>query len=305
MNPNEVTVLDAGMGKTLMMRGVEIPKTIWSANALIVAPDEVRRVHLENITAGARVITTNSNGVIKTSLAKVNIEHRYAELNRIAGELARQAVEQSGLSVEIAGSLPPLNGSYRPDRVLEQKVLEPLYREQARLLAPYVDMFVCETMSTLVEAMAAATAALETGKPVLVAFTLHDTLENHLRSGESLQEAINRLQSLDISGLLVNCCLPERVSEAMPLLTASGIGLRGGYANAFTGVPEDWLLDGDKKTDGLLTLREDLSPDFYCRFVSQWIADGANLVGGCCGTTAEHTKAIADLAAQSVYENGL
>jgi len=45
-----------------------------------------------------------------------------------------------------------------------------------------------------------------------------------------------------------------------------------------------------------LTLREDLSPDFYCRFVSQWIENGANLVGGCCGTTAEHTKAIADLA---------
>jgi len=246
MKPTEVTVLDAGMGKTLMMRGVEIPKTIWSANALIVAPDEVRQVHLENIAAGARIITTNSYGVIKNSLAKVNIEHRYAELNQIAGELAQQAVEQSGLPVEIAGSLPPLNGSYRSDRVLAQTVLEPLYREQAKLLAPYVDIFVCETMSTIGEATAAATPALETGKPVLVAFTLHDTLENRLRSGESLQEAINHLQNLDINGLLVNCCLPERISEAMPLLTASGIGLRGGYANAFTCVPEDWLLDAIK-----------------------------------------------------------
>ncbi|HAJ77127.1 MAG TPA: hypothetical protein DCM64_11830, partial [Gammaproteobacteria bacterium] len=61
----------------------------------------------------------------------------------------------------------------------------------------------------------------------------------------------------------------------------------------------DWLLDGDKKNDGRLTLREDLSPEHYCEFVQDWIDGGANMVGGCCGTTADHTQAMARLLARA------
>ena len=299
MNPSEITVLDAGMGKALMMRGVEIPKTIWSANALIVAPDEVKRVHLENIDAGARLITTNSYGIVKTDLAKVNIESQYSQLNELAGQLAQLAVAEREVAVEIADSLPPLTGSYRPDRVLQRHLLENLYLEQAILLAPYVDLLLCETLSSIAEGLAAASAAQKCGKPLLVSFTLHDTHKNKLRSGESLQDAIHQLKDMNVLGVLVNCCLPERISDAMPLLAKSGLPFRGGYANSFTRVPEDWLLDGNKETDGLLTMRDDLSPHNYCRFVSQWIDEGANIVGGCCGTTAEHTKAIAELVAKT------
>ena len=192
MNKDEVTLLDAGMGKTLAMRGVEIPHTIWSANALIVAPETVVDIHRENIDAGADVITVNSYGVIRSDLARANLESEFESLNRMAGQLAQRAVVASGKNVEIAGSLPPLNGSYRPDRVLDAEVMEPLYREQAGLLAPFVDLFLCETMSRISEAKAAATAAVETGKPVLISFTLHDDKPGCLRSGESLKDAYSR-----------------------------------------------------------------------------------------------------------------
>ena len=295
MNKNEVTILDAGMGRNLRMRGVEIPDTIWSANALLVAPDIVVDIHKENINAGAKVITINSYGVIKADLAKENIANRFESLNKFAGQLARRAVEESGCKVEIAGSLPPLNGSYRPDRVLAREVIEPLYIEQANILAPLIDLFICETMSSIAEALAAATAALQTGKPVLVALTLDDEEFCRLRSGESLEEALKQLSSLDLLGVLANCCLPERITDAMPLLAASGFAFCGGYANAFTSVPKDWLLDGTKGEDGLLELRRDLEPDQYSSFVHDWIVQGANIVGGCCGTTAEHTAANAAL----------
>ena len=124
MFDHTVTLLDAGMGKDLKMRGVEIPGTIWSANALLVAPEAVLAVHRENIDAGADIITTNSYGIIRGDLAKEGIEDRYAELNRQAGALARQAVDASGGAVRVAGSLPPLSGSYRPDLVQDVAVID-------------------------------------------------------------------------------------------------------------------------------------------------------------------------------------
>ena len=294
MDSSVVTLLDAGMGRTLSMKGIEIPPTIWSANALLVAPEIVKEVHLENIQAGAKVITTNSYGIILADLAKINIEDQYESLNILAGKLAVEAVTDSGKSVEIAASLPPQNGSYRSDLVLDRSVIEPLYRRQAKLLEPFVDIFLCETMSSIDEAISAAAGVSGLGKPVYIGLTLHDEKSATLRSGESLQSAVQALADFNVAGILANCCLPERISDAIPLLAASGVDFFGGYANAFTRVPQDWLLGGEKVFDGRLTMRDDLSPEFYSEFVVDWIAKGANFVGGCCGTTAKHIQAISE-----------
>ena len=295
MSSINVTLLDAGMGKTLSMKGVDIPPTIWSANALIVAPEVVKEVHKENIAAGANIITTNSYGIIRGDLAKEGLEDKYLELNQIAGNLAEQSVADTNAQVLIAGSLPPQNGSYRPDRVLDEAIIRPLYEEQVEILNSYVDLFICETMSTIAEARTACEAALQSSRSVIVGLTLHDQKKSCLRSGESLADAIAILEKLDIAGIVANCCLPERISDAMPDLVKASVSFKGGYANAFTQVPSGWLLDGDKETDGGLGLREDLSPARYSEFVQDWIDNGANFVGGCCGTTAGHTASINNL----------
>jgi len=161
-----------------------------------------------------------------------------------AAGLARAAIKATGKVAKIAGSLPPLNGSFRPDRVRSVEEIEPLYREQAEILAPHVDVFLCETMSHINEAIAAARAARSTGKPVIVSFTLHEQNPGKLRSGQSLEDAINGLGEVDLEGHCANCTLPERIFDAMPILAKSGLKYVEGYANAFTHVPEDWLLDG-------------------------------------------------------------
>ncbi len=166
--PPTPVLLDGGMGRELRFRGVENLTTIWSANALLVAPDVVRAVHADFIAAGAQVITTNTYGIIRHELAREGVEHRLHELNELAGQLAFDARDAAPHDVWIAGSLPPLNGSYRPDRVWPIAKAMPLYREQADILAPFVDLFICETMSSAAEAAAAASAACETGKPVWV-----------------------------------------------------------------------------------------------------------------------------------------
>ena len=285
-------ILDSGMGKTLSMKGVDVPNTIWSANALLVAPDVVQEIHSENIQAGADIITTNSYGIILSDLKKEGLADRFDELNLLAGEIAQQASKDSERKILVAGSLPPQNGSYRPDRVLDGPLLIELYNRQMHLLEPYVDFFLFETMSSLNEAQAALKAAHNFSKPVMIGLTLDDNESNRLRSGESLADCIELLISFAPLGILANCCLPERITDAMASLVGSGAPYVGGYGNAFSCVPKDWLLDGTKSTDGLLQMRDDLTPSFYADFAMNWLDQGANIVGGCCGTTAQYIHSI-------------
>lgn len=252
-------------------------------------PAVVRQIHIDYIRAGADVITTNTYGVIRSDLAKEGIEDRFAELNTLACNLALEARELSRSHVVTAGSLPPLSGSYRPDLVRESEEIEVLYQEQAELLAPYVDLLLCETMSSAAEGRAAARAACRTGKPVWVAWTLHEDHSGNLRSGESINDAMKALQGLPVSGFLANCCAPEGITKVMPQLAVSGADWAGGYANTFDPIPQDWAIDGEKESDGFLPLRSDLDPESYAAHVADWIAAGATIVGGCCGTRPSHT----------------
>lgn len=282
-------LLDGGIGRELRFRGVEVPDTIWAAGSLITDPDVVEQIHVDYIEAGADIITTNTYGVIKSDLAKEGIADRFAELNTSACRLAVNARKRSGRDVLIAGSLPPLRGSFRPDLVGRQEEIEPLYEEQACLLAPYVDLFLCETMSSTAEGYAAAKAAAKFNKPVWVAWTLDEDQSGNLRSGQSVKEAARALRGLAVSGFLANCSAPESITRFVAEASEEGFPWYGGYGNTFTPIPRDWTLNGEKETDGLLTLRQDLDPSGYGVFVKQWLAGGANVIGGCCGTRPGHT----------------
>jgi len=302
--PDKPILLDGGLGRELRFRSVAVPTTIWSAGALMSDPAVVRQIHMDYIAAGADIITTNTYGVIRNDLAKEGIEDRFAELNTLACDLAIEARDQSSREVLIAGSLPPLGGSFRPDLVGPSDKIEALYREQAELLAPHVDLLLCETMSSAAEGRAAAKAACGTGKPVWVAWTLHEDQSGNLRSGESIPDAFQMLQGLPVHGLMVNCCAPESVTRAMPRLAATAAQWIGGYANTFTPIPQDWKLDGEKETDGALTLRTDLDPEGYGAYVAEWLESGATVVGGCCGTRPTHIARMRSIIDEKARRQG-
>ncbi|MGE3796653.1 MAG: homocysteine S-methyltransferase family protein, partial [Thermomicrobiales bacterium] len=203
-------------------------------------------------------------------------------------ELAVAARQAKDPSVNIAGSLPPLEESYRPDLVRSLDELLPRYREMVHLMSPYVDLFLCETMSASTEALAAATAAAETGKPVWVGWTLDDYHPDLLKSGESIAAAVETLEHLAVEGVLANCCMPETIAAAIPFLVSTNKPYIGGYANTFFTPPPDWTLE----EEGPLGLRDDLDPQPYAGFVLDWLASGANVVGGCCGTRPAHIAEI-------------
>ena len=293
--PARIILLDGGMGRELRFRGVDVMTSIWSAKALIDAPQVVREVHSDFISAGSDIITINSYGIVKSNLAWAGIEDRFKELNLLACKLALEARDASGRDVLIAGSLPPLAGSFRPDLVGRFEEMEPLYREQAELLAPHVDLLICETMSSIDEGRAAAAAATRTGKPVWVCWTLHEDRSGRLRSGEAIDEAVKALSDLPVSGALANCCAPESITRAMSQLVQTGMKYVGGYANTFQPIPEDWNLTGDKKADGPLGLRPDLDPESYAAHADDWLKAGATVIGGCCGTRPAHIAKLKEL----------
>lgn len=292
-------LLDGGMGRELGFRGIEVSDLIWSAQGLIDAPDVVRDIHRDYILAGADVITTNTYCTLRTHLRKAGVDDRYEELNRLAGQLAIEGRAASGRPALIAGSLAPMFESYRPDLVLPTAECEPHYREQAAILAGYVDFFLCETMSKSDEAVAAARAAAATGKPVWVSFNLHPTKHGHLRSGESIAEAVAKLDGIPVSGILANCCMPELIDAGMADLTATGVPYVGGYANTFYPTPDDWTLE-DNTLDNM---RTDLDPPAYLAFVDSWLAKGATVIGGCCGTRPAHIRAIAQRLGRAPEQN--
>jgi S-methylmethionine-dependent homocysteine/selenocysteine methylase len=281
---------------------------MWASTALFLAPDVVRQVHEDFIAAGADIVTTNTYGLVRARMAEQGIEGRFAELNVTAARLVQEARDRSGRAVTLAASLPPLGRSYRPDLVSDFSTLVTLYREQTHLLAPHVDMFICETMSSGIEALAAAIAATETGKQVWVSWTLADDRSGRLRSGETVIEAAGLLADLPINGFLANCCAPESITAALPDFAAIGRGKFGGYANTFLPVNAHGPSYGEQDLDpsdwaayeaAALPCREDLTPDLYAGKALAWLDAGASIVGGCCGCGPDHIARLRRLIDES------
>ena len=294
MSKNERAILlDGGVGRELKRRGVEVPPTTWTARALLSDPDTVRDVHGAFIEAGADVITANNYAVVPKLLMTEGLDGRLAELTQLAARLANQAREAGGRDVLIAGVLPPLARTYRADLVGTAHETYPIYREIADALAADVDIMLCETMSSSVEARIAAQAAAQTGRRTWVSWTLDDAASGRLRSGESVSQALAALDGIAVEAALLNCTQPESISIALPELRRNTSKLVGGYANAFRPVPENWERDPTWYTD----LRGDLDPERYAAFVSRWLDGGADIVGGCCGIGPEHIARIRDLLA--------
>ena len=290
--PGPVALLDGSMGQELINRGKGGDSLLWAADALFNAPDTVREIHEDYIRAGADIITTNSYSTIRNKFEPAGLIDRFAEMNILAGQLAVQARENAGGNVLIAGSLPPQRGSYNPELVGSFDEIEPLYREQAELLEPFVDLFLCETMSTAEEARAAATGAASTGKPVWVSWTLEDEGPPLLRSGESIAVAYALLEGLPISAFLVNCSTPEAISQALPGLVALSSIPVGAYANGFVPVSSSWVYKGN---EDLPPARTDMGPEAYAVHAKQWINSGATIIGGCCEVGPRHIERLFEL----------
>jgi len=288
-----ITLLDGGMGRELKRMGAPFRQPEWSALALLEGPEFVFRAHAAFAAAGARVLTTNSYAIVPFHLGEERFVARGRELADLAGRLARRAADAAPHPTQVAGSLPPLFGSYRPDlfdAARAPALLAPLIAG----LAPHVDLWLAETQGSLAEVEAVAATLAGDPRPLWISFTLEDAHPDparpQLRSGEPVGAAALAARRLGARALLFNCSQPEVMG---PALAAARTALADAplplcvYANAFPPQRED-----AKANSAVMPLREDLDPPGYLGFVRQWIAGGATLVGGCCGIGPEHIQAM-------------
>ena len=286
---HETILLDGGMGQELVRRAKKTDSPLWSAAVLAEQPDIVEAVHLEYLQAGADVITVNSYSVTPARLQREGQAEAFEPLQQKAIEVALKARDKSGAAAKIAGCLPPLVGSYKAEHAMNFDRSLHDYRTIVEQQQDHVDLFICETMASIEEAKAAATAGMESGKPVWLAWTVADDTDHPvIRSGDDLSDALSALDSTGIDATLLNCSKPESISNAWPTL-ATATGPIGAYANGFTSV--EALQPGG--TVNALESRRDLDPGAYADFVEQWIQNGASIVGGCCEVGPAHIAEIA------------
>lgn len=278
---SQITLLDGGMGQELIRRSSQPPSPLWSAKVMMDEPEFVEAVHREYIEAGAQVLTLNTYSATPERLARDASEDMFEPLQAKAIEIALAAKGNS--DTQIAGCLPPLFGSYHPEMAPDYDTCLATYRKVVACQREAVDLFLCETMSSIKEAETATLAGKESGKPVWCALSLDDDDGMKLRSGESVEAGIEASKKAGADAILFNCSLPEAINQAMPTLAQCGVPF-GAYANGFTKA-NDLKIGG---TVDVLKARTDLGPNEYADFCQQWVNQGATIIGGCCEVGPAH-----------------
>lgn len=289
------------MGKELRRIGAPFRQPEWSALALMEAPERVVEAHTNFIRAGADVITANNYAVVPFHLGDAAFAGNGPGLVDAAGRLARRAADAASREVRVAGSMPPLFGSYMPE-AFDAERAAPMYRTIASVLAPSVDLWLGETLSTTTE-MLTIVEALDTAgstQPIWISFALPNTFGGAgpaLRSGETVADIAHAIANTKgrVDAVLFNCSLPEQTGPALHDLRAAldTIGLdqvsTGGYANAF---PVEERDDYSAK-EVIYERRDELTAAAYADVAETWIDGGASIVGGCCDMYPEHIAALA------------
>ena len=295
---SKITILDGGTGRELRRIGAPFRQPEWSALALIEAPHYVRKVHESFVAAGADVITTNTYAVVPFHIGVDRFTASGRSLAELAGQLAREVARAAPRPVAVAGSLPPVCGSYRADW-FDPAIARPVLATLVAALRPYVDHWQAETLSAIEEAELAREVIGADGKPLWIAYTVEDGVGHQpaprLRSGQTVSNGVRAAVRLGAAAVLFNCSQPEAMGpavtdahETLVSLGPAGEGVQiGVYANAFPPQPAD-----AEANAALHDIRADLTPPRYLAWVQNWVRRGASIVGGCCGIGPEHIAAL-------------
>ena len=272
-------LLDGAMGTLLYSRG--IPQRSCLDELVLTKPEIVSTIHREYIEAGADAIETDTFGANRFRLAEFGLEKLAGRLNRRGAQLAREARETSGKEVLIAGSIGPLGPTGRMPGP-HPGIARAAFREQIEgLLEGGVDLFVFETFDRLESLLSAIEEARRAcDLPVVAQMTFGEDLMTN--DGTTPEAAAAALTAAEVDALGVNCgsgplvCMEALVRTGPPTASVA----RCIVPNA--GLPA--------RVEGNFIYSA--GPEYFGEMVPQMLAAGARIIGGCCGTTPEHTAAM-------------
>lgn len=274
----KLIVFDGGMGTMLQSSGLPAGASPDEWN--ITHPDAVRAVHAAYLDAGAQVITSNTFGSTKPRLKRST--YQPAELAKAGVLLVREAIAASGKTAFAALDIGPLGEFLEPLGDLTEEEALAFFRGPIEAgVAAGADCILIETMSALDEALVAVKAAKEFGAGLPVLCTLTYSPAGRLMTGETIETVVAALEEAGADALGCNCGVgPEQLVSLLPRFVASAHVLLVMQPNA--GLPE--YRDG--QTVYLV------GPDAFAEQMQTLASGGVWGLGGCCGTTPEHTARL-------------
>ncbi len=295
-----MVLLDGGVGTEILRRGV-----YWRCHGIEQHPEAVRQVHADYLAAGADVIRTNTLQLSGRSyldlfhglehmrrIGAKDLEHKAGKLVRQAAELARDACRQGGREtggVAVAGVVSPLEHCFRPDLTPPLDQCRAEHAETVEhLKAAGVDFILFESMNRIAEARVACEVARASGLPVWVSFVVREG--GRLLSKESLAEAVRAVEPLGVDVISANCAPPADITAALVELRKHRRGPVGAYAHIGRYDPPSWKFGFYPR----FSLTDSVPPARYLKAAREWKKMGAQVIGGCCGTTPEHIRALRD-----------
>ncbi len=273
----EILTGDGAVGTMLYTKGVSLDSNFEHLN--LVRPSLVRELASEYVAAGAQVIETNTFGANYTKLAAIGLGHKVAEINRAGARIARQAAG-SGSNILVAGSVGPLGRVKGDEQELTADETADVFRVQCHALAEGgVDLLMLETFASLEQLVAAVRAARETGLPVSASLAFMEG--GRSGDGRTVEDFCAAMEDAGADMIGANCGAgPLELVKVVTRLAALSDKPISAYANS--GFPE--------YRDGRYIYRA--TPDYLAGMALEMAEAGANLIGGCCGTTPEHIAAI-------------
>lgn len=269
-----ILVADGAMGTILYSHGVD--RSFDELN--LTHPNEVQNVHEAYINAGANVIQTNTYGANYIKLARYGLEEQVKKINKTAVQIAKQA---SNGNVHVLGNIGGIHGAQT--LVETEEEIKRSFREQLYcLLLEGVDGLILETYYNMDELTTVLKIAREeTDLPIITNVSMHEP--GVLENGLSLTEALKQLETLGADVVGINCRLgPSQMVTSLESVPLLGKAHLAAYPNASLPAYRDGVLFYENEPDYFKTCARDLRDQ------------GIRLIGGCCGTTPEHVKAIAD-----------
>jgi 5-methyltetrahydrofolate--homocysteine methyltransferase len=278
-------VADGATGSTLIQRG--LPYGTSAEEWVLNNPDAIRKLHKDFLKAGADIILTCTFGASRLRLEAYGLTDRFEEINRTAANLARTAADEYGALV--AASLGPLGQKLKPAGLLKENEAQRYYQEQAEILSKSgVDLLLIETQYDLTEAIAAVRGVKAVSDlPLIVSFSFDRGTQSMLGIGPS--KFAEAMESMDLAGLGINCgkSLEDNLKALKELANHTHLPI---WFKPNAGLPEI-------NEKGLPIYS--VTADMMGSYVPDWIDSGARIMGGCCGTSPAHLKAIADQVKQA------
>ncbi len=279
LDPNAIVVFDGAMGTMLYSKGVFINQCYDELN--LRAPDLVRDVHKQYVDAGAEVIETNSFGANRVKLTQHGLQEQVHELNRAAATVAREAAGDRAL---VAGAVGPLGVRLEPYGPTSKDEACTIFREQIEgLVAGGVDLFIVETFSDLEEIEQAIRAAriVAPDKPVIAQMTIG--VDGRTPYGASPEYVVRALETWGADVIGLNCSVgPQTILDCIEKMVPQTRKKLSAQPNA--GMPRD--VGGRSMYMA--------SPEYMGTYARHLVQAGAKIVGGCCGTTPDHIRAMVE-----------